>query len=208
MSRIALVDGVSFVRQCIASTIRNENNEVEEFEAADTVDGKFDLILYHSDTLDSAMIDDLTQLKEHGTIVVISSVADASTVRRAVELGVRGYLPASMDIEEVRNVLHFVLSGGMYIPQDVLMLGYGNMPDRNALTEREVLILNLMRNGKQNKVIAYELGLSESTVKVHIRHILTKLGVRNRTEAVSVSFKPGFKPNGAAVTPTPVPLEA
>jgi DNA-binding NarL/FixJ family response regulator len=94
-----------------------------------------------------------------------------------------------MDLEQVRNVLHFVLSGGIFVPPAILMQNVPRERSPDELTERETLILGQLRNGKQNKVIAYELGLSEATVKVHIRHILTKLNVRNRTEAVSASIK-------------------
>jgi DNA-binding NarL/FixJ family response regulator len=61
--------------------------------------------------------------------------------------------------------------------------------DRRSLTTQEALILDLLKKGKRNKVIAYELGLRESTVNAHVRTILKKLGAKNRTEAVSIALQ-------------------
>ncbi len=77
------------------------------------------------------------------------------------------------------------------MPPSILTATATRSAEWQQLTPRERLILDLLKKGKQNKVIAYELELSESTVKVHIRAILTKLHARNRTEAASLALKCG-----------------
>ena len=115
----------------------------------------------------------------------------------ATRLGSRGYLPATLPLAEVVGAIRLVSDGGAYVPACVLAAaslgqsppvrprdGHGNPIE---FSPRELHVLALLQQGKQNKVIAYELGICESTTKVHIRHIMKKLAARNRTQVVSMT---------------------
>jgi DNA-binding NarL/FixJ family response regulator len=167
-------------------------------------------------------------------IVVLSDHEDPSLIAKVVAAGARGYVPTSYDLTMVVGVLRFVLAGGTFVPADVLIALQRPAPDpgpatddvqpssdREAtapgvasgiaveterhLTRRQLEVLSLLRQGKANKIIAYELNMRESTVKVHIRNIMHKLRVSNRTEAAWCAHRifgsDGARGgNGAAVT--------
>lgn len=122
-------------------------------------------------------------------VVVSSESDDPSTIIEALNLGARGYVPTSTKFEILIEVLRLVLAGGMFAPPQSLLQAASQKsspevetPPGAELTLRQLAIINALRQGKSNKVIAYELSMCESTVKVHMRNIMKKLGVRNRTE--------------------------
>jgi DNA-binding NarL/FixJ family response regulator len=137
----------------------------------------------------------IAQLAPAIPILVMSELCDFSEVTRAFRLGARGYLPTSLTISEVTAIVRFVAQGGTYIPAntlDTLFETHRSAPTQISeerkwpcsFSARELQVLELLNEGKPNKVIAYELGMAESTVKVHIRHIMKKLNARNRTQVV------------------------
>jgi DNA-binding NarL/FixJ family response regulator len=140
---------------------------------------------------------DLEAMTSVCPIVVVSHTADAHEVRLAFKAGVRGYLPSSMGIAEVATAVRFVAGGGSYIPTSVLS-SLTEVPSTmvDAVREggdfspRQREVLKLLREGKPNKVIAYELGMAEATVKVHIRVLMRRLNAQNRTQVV---LKTGHK---------------
>jgi DNA-binding NarL/FixJ family response regulator len=128
-------------------------------------------------------------------ILIMSELCDASEVTSAFGLGARGYLPTSLAISEVTAIVRLVAQGGTYLPASILATLFENhrsaptqIPDEAkwhcSLSPRQLQVLERLNEGKQNKVIAYELGMAESTVKVHIRHMMKKLNARNRTQLV------------------------
>ena len=127
--------------------------------------------------------------------VVMSDLEEATEALLAIRSGARGYLPASLPLSQVIAAIRFVAEGGTYIPACVLKAASARQRtspvplvdgDGNPITfsPRQLQVLERLRQGKQNKVIAYELGMCESTVKVHIRLIMKKLNARNRTQVV------------------------
>jgi DNA-binding NarL/FixJ family response regulator len=127
--------------------------------------------------------------------VVMSDLEDATEALLAIRSGARGYFPTSLPLSQVIAAIRFVADGGTYIPSCVLMAlpaPQETSPirpvdgDGNPITfsPRQQQVLDRLRQGKQNKIIAYELGMCESTVKVHIRLIMRKLNARNRTQVV------------------------
>lgn len=128
-------------------------------------------------------------------VVIMSDSEDMSAVRLAIGIGARGYLPSSLPIAQVIGAIRLISEGGTYVPASALvppLKDQGPGPDRldrdqaglPELSPREWDVLALLQQGKQNKVIAYELGIGENTAKVHIRHIMKKLNARNRTQVV------------------------
>ena len=127
-------------------------------------------------------------------VVVVSDREDWSAVIAALNLGARAYFPSSLDPDILVETLRFVQKGGTFIPIDVLIrapvhrtLSSGAEARRTAvgdLTPSEQRVLDLLKKGKPNKVIARELNIEETTVKVHVRRIMKKLHAANRTQAV------------------------
>ena len=143
---------------------------------------------------------------EHPTlpVVVLSGSEDAGLMRRLLDLGVLGFIPKAYSPDVMLSAVRLVLSGGVYVPP--MMLGQVSAaapaavtpavaaPEsidslRRILTERQVDVLRLLSQGKPNKLIARDLGISEGTVKIHLAAIYRALNVRNRTEAVVASRK-------------------
>jgi DNA-binding NarL/FixJ family response regulator len=129
---------------------------------------------------------------------VLSDKDDVEEVNRALTHGVRGYIPTSVECEIVLAALRFISAGGTFVPADTLRSTAANPDDqpegerprrsgRLDLTPRELSVVDLLREGKPNKLIAAQLDMQESTVKVHVRNILRKLNAANRTHAAFVA---------------------
>jgi DNA-binding NarL/FixJ family response regulator len=123
-------------------------------------------------------------------IVVVSANDDPAVIRRCMEFGASGFFPKTLGADALRGAIARVLAGEVWTPPDVdLTLE----PDAESaamiarlatLTPQQVRVLMMMSGGLLNKQIAYELGVSEATVKAHVSAILQKLGVDSRTQAV------------------------
>ena len=131
-------------------------------------------------------------------LVLVSDLDEPGEVIRAIQLGARGYLSTNLSIPQAIGVIRLVEQGGTYIPLSILTAcerAHQTSPSRPleekqtfaGFSPRQLQVLKALRQGKQNKVIAYELGMCESTVKVHIRHIMKKLNAHNRTQVVSMT---------------------
>jgi DNA-binding NarL/FixJ family response regulator len=119
-------------------------------------------------------------------IIVLAEGENPSEVAGALRAGARGYLPTTLDRTVATEAIRFVLAGGTFVPASVITEGTTAVgPARMVLrlSPRELEVAGRLREGKPNKVIARELRISESTVKVFVRRILAKLGAANRTEA-------------------------
>jgi DNA-binding NarL/FixJ family response regulator len=128
-------------------------------------------------------------------VVVISDHEDSAFSQDMLRTGVRAHVLSSSDLRSFVNILRIIRNNGTYFPISILdademakgaFRAAGNS-DISILTPREIDILRLLGEGKQNKIIAYELDICESTVKVHIRHIMGKVGAINRTQAALVA---------------------
>jgi DNA-binding NarL/FixJ family response regulator len=123
-------------------------------------------------------------------VLVVSGTDSGQVVRRCLEFGALGFLPKREGVETMRDAIRSVLSGNPWTPTDY---DPGQPEDRESaeivrrlgsLTPQQVKVLMMLSEGKLNKQIAYELDVSEATVKAHVSAILTKLGVDSRTQAV------------------------
>jgi DNA-binding NarL/FixJ family response regulator len=137
----------------------------------------------------------LAQLMPDVPVVLLSDADAADDIADAFRLGVRGFLPTSLSMKDTAEAIRFVREGGTFIPPSVLaasaaFAATGNSAPNSGgkpsvkFTSRQWEVLQRLWQGKPNKVIAYELEMCESTVKVHIRHIMKKLHARNRTQVV------------------------
>jgi len=123
-------------------------------------------------------------------VVVVSASDDVATIRRALDLGASGFISKSASIEEIRNGIRAVLDGEVWTPPDV-DLGAEQDPEiaeligrLQTLTPQQSRVLGMLGEGLLNKQIAYELGVSEATIKAHVSAVLQKLSVDSRTQAV------------------------
>ncbi|MBS7535010.1 response regulator transcription factor [Ancylobacter sonchi] len=116
----------------------------------------------------------------------------AKSVAEAVQVGVQGYLPTSLSLRLTIQILHLLLAGGTYVPSSGFLNSEPNSFGRPDYpigsygafgSHKQMMVARALRSGAPNKIIAYQLNMCESTVKVHIRNIMKKLNVKNRTEA-------------------------
>jgi DNA-binding NarL/FixJ family response regulator len=128
-------------------------------------------------------------------IVVVSANDDPTVIRRCMDLGTSGFIPKTLGIEEMRAAIKRVLEGGVWTPPDVDLSAGADTETANlmarlaSLTPQQVRVLMMLSEGLLNKQIAYELSVSEATVKAHVSAILQKLGVESRTQAVIAAAK-------------------
>lgn len=140
-------------------------------------------------------------------VIVLSGSEDGDLMRSLMEIGVLGFIPKAYSPEVMLSAIRLVLAGGIYIPPLLLAnaQAQGWQPTEMAappvepargiealsklLTERQIDVMRLLSQGKPNKLIARDLGISEGTVKIHLAAIFRALNVRNRVEAVVASRK-------------------
>jgi DNA-binding NarL/FixJ family response regulator len=123
-------------------------------------------------------------------IVVVSASDDGATIRRSLELGASGFISKSSGLDDIRAGIHAVLDGDIWAPEGLVPMtdeepGISELLERlRTLTPQQSRVLNMLGEGLLNKQIAYELGVSEATIKAHVSAILLKLNVDSRTQAV------------------------
>ncbi|HMQ35322.1 MAG TPA: response regulator transcription factor [Chloroflexaceae bacterium] len=137
----------------------------------------------------------LAQLREHHGAVralMLADRVDETVLRRALQLGVAGYLLKQIEAFDLVQALRSAAGGLLTLAPEVaaLALGRGDQPecDLDQLSEREQTVLSLLLHGMANDAIAARLRVSRATVKFHLRNIYSKLGVRSRTEALAVVY--------------------
>jgi len=140
-------------------------------------------------------------------VVIVSATEEATVIRRAMEFGASGFIPKSIDIDSIGGAIGAVLAGDVWTPPDVDLSAAEDKETADlvrrlsTLTPQQVRVLTMLSEGLLNKQIAYELSVSEATVKAHVSAILDKLGVDSRTQAVIAASKIG-------VTQRPSPASA
>jgi DNA-binding NarL/FixJ family response regulator len=131
----------------------------------------------------------LSGLAPSTPVIVLAHKHDTELPRTAICHGAKGYIPVTLGFDIAIEAVRFVLAGGTYVPINYLLMGNwpGDLrpeapPASGPVTARELAVVRAIQHGKSNKIIAYELGMCESTVKVHVRRIMKKLNAKNRTD--------------------------
>lgn len=124
-------------------------------------------------------------------IIMLTTFEGDMEVQRALEAGARGYLLKSTPPKELVEVIRQVHAGKKRIPAQLAAQLAEHMSD-DTLTSREVEVLNQIAGGNRNRDIAEKLFITEETVKVHIKHIMEKLGANDRTQAVAIGVRRGI----------------
>jgi two-component system NarL family response regulator len=124
-------------------------------------------------------------------IIALSTYGGDEEIRRALHSGVRAYLTKDVIHDELIQAIHAVHAGEIYLPPAIrAALEAGSLPA--SLSARELEVLALIVKGHGNKQIAYALGIAEHTVKNHVKSILSKLGVEDRTQAATAAIQRGI----------------
>lgn len=131
-----------------------------------------------------------TEFPEARVIMLTTYEGDVE-IQRALETGARGYLLKSMPPKELVDVIRQVHAGKKRIPPQVAAQLMEHLSDE-SLSAREIEVLNLIAGGNRNKDIADKLFITEETVKVHVKHIMDKLGASDRTGAVAIGLRRGI----------------
>lgn len=127
----------------------------------------------------------------HARMIALTTYGGDEDIRRALAAGVQAYLTKDVLHDELLKAIHAVHSGQTYLPAGVAAALAAQMP-RPDLSAREVQVLELIVQGLANKQIAYSLGIAEHTVKNHVKSILSKLGVQDRTQAATAAIQRGI----------------
>ena len=189
------------------------------FREAESVDALYALIERESDA--DLLLLDLNMPGAHGfsalvhlrahypqlPVMVVSAREEPAVMRRALDHGAVGFLPKSADAGTLGEAIDAVLAGDRWAPASALKAPAAGAEEHDAaqrvrdLTPQQFRVLQMLGDGLLNKQIAYELGVSEATIKAHMTAILRKLGASNRTQAVLIAGKLAIDPE--AVMPPP-----
>jgi len=194
---IAVIESRTFLRECIRRSARLAlplpiitYSTVFELEQQCSPASPEIVIVSLREAGSGAVINTLTKLSELFPgipVIVLADKTDPELALTAMRHGARGYIPPTMGFDIAVEAVRFVLAGGTYVPMDcVLATGPGVMAapasrPSGGVTAREVAVIRALQQGKPNKVIAYELNMCESTVKVHVRNLMKKMKAKNRT---------------------------
>jgi DNA-binding NarL/FixJ family response regulator len=199
--RIVIADDHPLFRDALKHALQDTLRDLEVAEA-----GSFDgvvRILDQDDAYDLILLD----LKMPGVqgfsglmylraqfasipVVIVSASDDTQVIRTSLDFGASGFIPKSASIAEIRTAITEILNGAIWTPPDIDLTGSQDSESArlaaklSTLTPQQVRVLMMLSEGLLNKQIAYELGVSEATVKAHVSAILQKLDVDSRTQAV------------------------
>jgi DNA-binding NarL/FixJ family response regulator len=137
------------------------------------------------------LIEAMREVDNRAKIIVLSSYDGDADIQRALNAGAQGYVAKGLVRDELLNAIRTVSKGGKHIPTAIAQRLVEHM-NGDAISGREVQVLELVASGKRNKEIAAELSIAEDTVKMHVRNIFSKLNVTDRTEAVTVALRRGI----------------
>jgi DNA-binding NarL/FixJ family response regulator len=199
--RVFCVDDHPLLREGIAAIINNQPDMLLAAEAATGCEAiqKYqqhqpDVTLMDLRMPDMSGIDALIAIRTEfpeARIIMLTTFEGDVEVQRALEAGARGYLLKSMPPKELIEAIRQVHTGKKRIPPELAAQLAEHLGDE-SLTEREVEVLRHVAGGNRNRDIAEQLFISEETVKVHIKHIMEKLGASDRTQAVAIAVRRGI----------------
>jgi DNA-binding NarL/FixJ family response regulator len=210
---IAMIDEHSFTRECITRSLQGLGDDLNIVSFATCEDclnsaRNYDLVLYHAhesladreynhDNFSAA-----AKVLPIAPLIILSVIDTPESIVKAFERGARGYVPIATTTPELAvEIIRLVKAGGTFVPPSSLSLQRSSRQGitprvitNPQFTPRQLAVLDRLKLGESNKAIAHELEMSESTVKVHIRNIMRKLKVTNRTEAACIALMPWRRP--------------
>jgi DNA-binding NarL/FixJ family response regulator len=206
---VVLIDRQTLTRHCLSRSFQEGLPDLRVVAVANLADlldasrslGNMDLMVFNigdTSVREVEVLGQITWLRRHlprVPLVLMMDRDDMDDIVEAMAQGVRGLITTSMELSEVRAAIQYVAAGGTFVPASMLIRfaqdrqngskcepGEDSKESFESLTPRELEVLALLREAKPNKVIARELDIKESTVKVFVQRIFSKLHVSNRTQ--------------------------
>ena len=218
MPTLLIADDHPLFREALKGAVQRVIPGVQLMEA-DSVEALYALAEQHPDA-DLVLMDlnmpgaqgfnalvHLRSLHPQLPIVVVSAREEATVMRRALDHGAFGFIPKSADSDTIGHALGTILDGERWAPAEAHNVPPTPNEEREVgqrlreLTPQQFRVLQMLGVGRLNKQIAYDLGVSEATIKAHVTAILRKLGVTNRTQAVLMAGRLAIDPDGIVLPP-------
>ncbi|MGO4334241.1 DNA-binding response regulator [Labrys sp. KB_33_2] len=198
---VLIISAATLIRDCLARCLADSElnctmsgyGSVDEWRPLDPTAPVTVLLCATGDwATERAICDDIAKLQAKAPdsqIIVLSDAENPALVRRTLEQGARGFVGMTFNLDMAAAAIRLVQAGERFVPvtsllaaQTAPMQAPEKGPFRQVLTQRQIDVIDHLRRGESNKIIAYKLEMSESTVKIHIRNIMRKIKARNRTE--------------------------
>jgi DNA-binding NarL/FixJ family response regulator len=199
--RVLSVDDHPLLREGLAAIINNQSDMLLVAQASNAQEAiaeyrkhKPDVTLMDLRLPDRSGIDAMIAVRAEfpqARVIMLTTFEGDVEIQRALEAGARGYLLKSMPPKELLEVIRQVHAGKKRIPPQLAAQLAEHMSDED-LTPREIEVLKHIAGGNRNRDIADKLFITEETVKVHIKHIMEKLGASDRTQAVAIGVRRGI----------------
>ena len=216
MSTILIADDHPLFREALRGAVQRLLPEASLCEA-DSVDALYGLVEANPDA--DLLLMDLNMPGAHGfsalvhlralypqlPVVVVSAREEPAVMRRALDHGALGFIPKSADSETIGIAVGQVLDGERWAPAAAASAPAMDRDEEavarrlRELTPQQFRVLQMLGEGRLNKQIAWDLGVSEATIKAHVTAVLRKLGVNNRTQAVLMAGRLAVDPDGVVV---------
>jgi DNA-binding NarL/FixJ family response regulator len=202
LQTVIYLDPRAFTRDCVGHWLQSRLSEFRvrilqypaELEELQGVDDRIRAVIINTgpERISSANLSPLlsavSDFLPETPVALLSDFEDPQSIREAFDLGVRGLIPTSLASIVAVEAVRLICVGGTFAPTVALLCQNGppqssaGEPQIQGFTQRQSQILDCLQRGMANKLIAYELNMCESTVKVHIRNIMKKLNATNRTQ--------------------------
>ncbi|SEB63397.1 DNA-binding response regulator, NarL/FixJ family, contains REC and HTH domains [Nitratireductor aquibiodomus] len=202
---VVLVDNRILARECLRSSLAAHPapwdvvacSTIEEWQNEADRHPPLAAVLLHvgsaniTDSHMEELIRQIIRISASAPLIILADRDDVVQIVNALDYGVRGYIPSSVSVEVCVEAINLALAGGVFVPASTVfamreVINSDPTHDQRLtemFTPRQIQVAEAIWQGKPNKIIAYELNMCESTVKVHIRNIMQKLKATNRTEA-------------------------
>lgn len=202
---VVLIDDRILARECLRNSLDSRHapwkviayNSMEEWHEQADRHPPLAAVLLHAGSNEIAdphmeeRIKQVIQSSDPAPLIILADTDDVAQILAAFEYGARGYIPSSVSVEVCVEAINLALAGGVFVPANTVfamrdVISSNSTPQRHRrmgmFSSRQIQVAKAIWEGKPNKIIAYELNMCESTVKVHIRTIMQKLKATNRTQ--------------------------